>query len=246
MSMTHVSKAMALHLLLGNLATRGITKVHNKANAVDLSAFLPQRNLLLVKEQRSKDLNSRNELGMDVQDSHKTKMSTGIARIGSITNMRDIISLCINICAVISAITSDTAPEPILRTILTTISQLTLNRDWDNWIEACGVQMPHLHFDIFLFIDRIWALLATGATDFSNINVVSGGRSIGDLNLTHHTKAIKVLQALVNQITLHQSQGTTILLQASITSKYCPMAATYPLFPKPATPGANPPDNATH
>ena len=57
--MTHVSKAMALHLLLGNLAMSRVTNVHNKANAVDLSAFLPQRNLLLVKEHQSKDLNCR-------------------------------------------------------------------------------------------------------------------------------------------------------------------------------------------
>ena len=105
--------------------------------------------------------------------------------------------------------------------------------------------MPHLSFYFYLFIDRIWALLATGATDFSNINVVSGNRPKGELNLTHHAKAVTVLQALVNQITLHQSQGTPILVQAIITSKYCPMAATYPLFPKPASPGANPPDTAT-
>ena len=49
LSMTHVSKAMALHLLLGNLATNGVTNFHNEANAVDPSAFLPQRNLLLVE-----------------------------------------------------------------------------------------------------------------------------------------------------------------------------------------------------
>jgi hypothetical protein len=214
MSMTHVSKAMASHLLLGNLATSGVTNTHNEAIAVDPSAFLPQRNLTLVEEQWSKDLNSRNELGMDVQDLHETKISTGIARIGAITNMRDITSLCINICAVLSAITSDTGPELILRTIMTTISQLTLNRDWDNWFVACGGQMPHLHLYFYSFINRIWALLATEATDFSNINVVSGNRPIGDLSLTHHAKAIKVLKALVNQITLNQSQGTPILVQA--------------------------------
>ena len=45
LSMTHVSKAMASHLLLGNLATSGVTNSHYKANAVDPSAFLPQRNL---------------------------------------------------------------------------------------------------------------------------------------------------------------------------------------------------------
>ena len=32
---THVSKAMAVHLLLGNLATSRVTNAHNKANAVD-------------------------------------------------------------------------------------------------------------------------------------------------------------------------------------------------------------------
>ena len=150
---------------------------------------------------------------------------------------------CINICAVISAITSDSAPEPILRTIMTTISQLTLTRDWDDWIKACGVQMPHLHFYMFLFIDSIWALLATGATDFSNINVVSGGQPIGDLNLIHHKKAMQVLRALVNQITLHQSQGTPIMVQASVTMNYCPMLAINTHFPKPALPGPNPPKN---
>ena len=67
LSMTHVSKAMALHLLLGNLATSRVTNAHNEANAVDPSAFLPQRNLSLVEEQQSKDLHCRNELGMDVQ-----------------------------------------------------------------------------------------------------------------------------------------------------------------------------------
>ena len=124
LSMTHVSKAMASHLLLGNLATSGVTNAHNEANAMDPLVFLPQRNLSLVEEQRSKDLHCRNELGMDVQDLHKTKISTGIARIGAMTNMKDI---TFNICAVLSAITSDTGPEPILCTIMTTICQLTLN-----------------------------------------------------------------------------------------------------------------------
>jgi hypothetical protein len=99
-------------------------------------------------EQQTKDLNSRSELGMDVQDSHKTKMSTGIARIGAVTNKRDITFLCINVCAVISAITSDTAPEPILHTIMTAIYKITLTRDWDEWLVACGGQMPHLHLHI--------------------------------------------------------------------------------------------------
>ena len=181
--MIHVSKAIASHLLLGNLATNGVTNAYNEANSVNPLAFLPQRNLSLVKEVKTKNLNSRNKLGMYVIDVYKTKMITGIARIGTTQNMWDITSLCINICAVLSAITTDTVPEPILRTIMTTISQLTLNQDWDDWIKSCGAAMPCLHYHFYLFIDRIWGLFATGATEFRIINVVSGNRPIRDLNL---------------------------------------------------------------
>ena len=72
-----------------------------------------------------------------------------------------------------------------------------------------------------------------GATSFSNTNVVIGNRPITDLNLTHHKKAIRVLKTLVNQITLHQSQGTPTFFQASVATKYSPFAVTYPIFPKP-------------
>ena len=89
---------------------------------------------------------------------------------------------------------------------MTTIYKITLNRDWDDWLVACGSQMPHLHLHFYSFIDRIWALLATGATEFSNTNVVNENRPIADLNLAHHVKAITVLKALVDQITLHQLQ----------------------------------------
>ena len=106
--------------------------------------------------------------------------------------------------------------------------------------------MPHLHFHIFLFIDRIWALLATGATNFSNKNVLSGNRLIEDLNMTHHKKAVQVLRALVEEITLHQSQGTPIIVQALVTMKYCPMSAISSHWPQPAAPTTSPPDNANH
>ena len=81
-----------------------------------------------------------------------------------------------------------------------TISQLTINRDWDKWMETCGATMPHLHFYFYLFIDRIWALLARGATEFNNINVVTENFPIGDLNLAHHIKAINVLKVKKSSI----------------------------------------------
>jgi len=130
--------------------------------------------------------------------------------------------------------------------IMKTICNITLTRDWNDWITACGSQMPNLHLHFYSFIDRIWALIATGATEFSNTNVVSGNKPVTDVNLTHHVKAIVVLKALADQITLHQSQGTPILVQASVAMKYSPYAATYPIFPKANALPGNPTDTATH
>ncbi len=120
-------------------------------------------------------------------------------------SMRDITSLCINICLVISPFTSDAGPKPIIKTAMLAVVQLTINRNWDEWMDACGAAMPYLHFHFYSFIDRIFNLLAVGATEFNNINVVTSSRPISDLNTTHHTKAITVLKALLDQVTLHQS-----------------------------------------
>ena len=40
-SMIHVLKLMTSHLLLGNLATNGVTNIYNEANLVNPSVFLP-------------------------------------------------------------------------------------------------------------------------------------------------------------------------------------------------------------
>ena len=95
-----------------------------------------------------------------------------------------------------------------------------------------------------LLVHQIWDLLATGATKVNNINVISGNRPIGDLNLTHHQKAIQVQRAHVKQISQHQYQGTPIIVQASVTMKYCSILAISANRPTPATPGVSPPDNA--
>ena len=194
----------------------------------------------MIESERQKDQNSCNETGMDVIDSHKTKMSKAITCIGSMVSMWDITSLCINICAVILTITTDMGPKPIFHWVLITISQITINQDWDKWMETCGIAMPHLHFHFYSFIDRIWALLAQGATEFNNINVVTGNHPISDLNLAHHIKEMNFLKALVDQVTLAQYHGSSILVQAFITSKYCPLAVYSIIWPKLTIPKSTP------
>jgi hypothetical protein len=82
--------------------------------------------------------------------------------------------------------------------------------------------MPNLHFHLYLFINRIWALLAQGATDFNNTNVVMGNCPISNLNISHPSKAIHVLKDIIDQVSLAQSHGSPILVQALIVTKYCP------------------------
>ena len=62
--------------------------------------------------------------------------------------------------------------------------------------------MPHLHFHFYSFIDRMWNLLADGATEFNNTNVVTKSRPIADINTAHYHRAIQVLKALLDQVTL--------------------------------------------
>ena len=102
-----------------------------------------------------KDCTDRAETGMDVINSHKSKVNTAITCIGEMKSMRDITLLCINICAIILAITSYVGPDPILKTIMSAIIQLTINCNWDEWIETCRASIPHLHFHFYSFVDRM-------------------------------------------------------------------------------------------
>ncbi len=73
-----INKAIALHLLHGNLATDGVTSFNNEANSIDLSLFLPQRNASMIDRERSNDLTACSENNMDVADAHKSKANVAI------------------------------------------------------------------------------------------------------------------------------------------------------------------------
>jgi hypothetical protein len=91
-----INKATALHLLQGNLATDGVTSLNNEANLINLSLFLPQRNPPMIDRERSSDLTACSENNMDIVDAHKSKTNVAITRIGTMVDMTDFSSLCIN------------------------------------------------------------------------------------------------------------------------------------------------------
>jgi hypothetical protein len=217
-----VNKATALHLLQRNLAMDGVTLFNNEANSIDLSLFLPQPNASMIDRERSNDLTAHSENNMDTANAHKSKANVGITRIGTMVNMTDFSSLCINCDTIISAIVDSSGPQPLYRQILLKFVNLMNNPNFDTWYAANKASMPslHLHWHVYSFLERIFNHLAKFAMDFGNVNVMSGSRPLTELNTNPLTKALTVLKAFEVQLTLAQSTNSPITILAANISKF--------------------------
>jgi hypothetical protein len=109
-----MSKILASHMLQGNFATKKVTSLKLEANSVEPSAFLPQRNKVLVKQELLSKVKANSKNVIDFADSHKTKGKTAIACIGAMQSMVDFSSPCINMDMIITTICSNNGPQPIL------------------------------------------------------------------------------------------------------------------------------------
>ncbi len=107
-SIVFINKDTALHLLQGNLATEGVTLLNNKANSINLSLFPPQQNTSLIDKERSNNHTAHSENNMDIADAHKSKTNVAIICIGTMVDMTNFSSLCINCNTIISAIIKST------------------------------------------------------------------------------------------------------------------------------------------
>ena len=100
-------------MLLGNFATEESTSLDNEAHAIDPYVGLPQKNPALVNREMSKDLHACSENAMDVLNVHKTKAVTSIACIGTMQDMEDFASLCVNLDTVVMGMFSSEGPQPL-------------------------------------------------------------------------------------------------------------------------------------
>ncbi len=80
--------------------------------------------------------------------------------------------------------------------------------------------MPHLHWHVYSFLERFFNHLAKFATDFGNVNVMTGIRPLTELNTKPLTRALTVLKAFKDQLTLTQSTNTPITILAPTVSKF--------------------------
>jgi hypothetical protein len=140
-----MAKILVSHMLQGNFATEKVTGLKIKANSVVPSAFLPQRNKVLVKQELSSKVKATSENVMDFADSHKTKGKTAIACIGTMHSMVDFSSLCIIMDRIITAICSNDKPQLILCQIPLNFVTIVNNPDWVCWSKNVG-SMPLLHW----------------------------------------------------------------------------------------------------
>jgi hypothetical protein len=126
----HVKDILASHMLQRNFMTKKVNSLTLEANSVEPSAFPPQRNKVLVKQELSSKVQATSENIIDFANSHKTKGKTAIACIGTMQSMVDFSSLCINMDTIITAICSNNRPQPILHQILLNFVTIVNNPDW--------------------------------------------------------------------------------------------------------------------
>ncbi len=127
-----------------NYMTKKVTSLRLKVNSVEPSAFLPQRNKVLVERELLSKVKATSENVMDFTNSHKTKGKTAIACISTMQSMVDFSILCINMDMIITAICSNNRPQPILRQILLNFVAIVNNPDWVRWSDNIDL-MPLLH-----------------------------------------------------------------------------------------------------
>ncbi len=214
----------------------GVTSLNNKANLIDLSLFLPQQNASMIHRERSNDLTAHSEINMDIANAHKSKANIAITRIGTMVNMTDFSSLCINCDTIISAIFDSSGPQPLYRQILLKFINLMNNPNFNTWYAANKASMPSLHWHVYSFLEHILNHLAKFATDFGNVNVMSGSRLLTELNTNLLTKALTVLKAFEVQLTLAQSTNSPITILATTVCKFSTRTpGTNPILVTPAS-----------
>jgi hypothetical protein len=69
----------------------------------------------MINRERTNDLTAHSESNMGIADAHKSKTNTAITRIGTMVDMTNFSSLCINCDTIISAIVDSLGPQPLNR-----------------------------------------------------------------------------------------------------------------------------------
>ncbi len=157
---------------------------------------------------------------MDVLNSHITKAVTSIACIGTMQDMGDFTSLCVNSDTAVMGMFFLEGPQPLYCQFLLMFIKIINSRDWVDWFAKNDGDMPGLHWHLYVYVKRIFNLLADFLKNFCNINIVTGGCPISELDTRSLTKALRVMNAFITQVDLAQSTNLPIVICRSNIYKY--------------------------
>ncbi len=94
------------------------------------------------------------------------------------------------------------------------------NPDFNTWYAANKGSMLSLHWHVYSFLEHIFNLFAKFTTDFGNVNIMTGLHPLAELNTKLLVKALTVLKAFEDQLTLAQSTNSPIPILAATVSKF--------------------------
>ncbi len=127
-------------------------------------------------------------------------------------NVEDFTSLCVNSDTIMMGMFSTEGPQPLYRQFLLMFIKTVNSRNWIDWFTKNGGNMPGPHWHLYIFLERIFNLLADFLKNFTNINIVTMGRPISELDTSSLTKALTVMKAFITQVELVQSMNTPIVV----------------------------------
>jgi len=80
--------------------------------------------------------------------------------------------------------------------------------------------MPGLHWCLYIFLERIFNLLADFLKNFTNIIIMTMGHPISELDTSSLTKALTVMKAFLTQVDLTQSTNMHVVFGRGSIYKY--------------------------
>jgi hypothetical protein len=92
--------------------------------------------------------------------------------------------------------------------------------DWVDWFAKNDGDMPGLYWHLYVYVERIFNLLADFLKNFGNVNVVTKGRPVSELDTRSLTKALRVMKAFITQVDLAHSTNLPIIVCRSNIYKY--------------------------
>jgi hypothetical protein len=174
----------------------------------------------MIDREHSNNLTACSENNMDIANTQKSKANVAITCIGTMVNMTNFSSLCINCDTIISTIVNSSGPQPLYHQILLKFVNLMNNPDFDAWYAANKGSMPSLHWHVYSLLKCIFNLFAKSATDFGNVNIMTRLHLLVELNTKPLVKVLTVLRAFEDQLTLAKSTNSPIPILAATVSKF--------------------------